>query len=75
MIWRGILAVAAAILLRYRDAGPNAVWGTATLALFVGLGLAVYQPGFEWWTVGKAVSVGALLGLGFELLPNLARRN
>lgn len=74
MIWWGILAVGAAILWKYRKEGPNAVWGTATLALFIGLAVAIYQPGFDWWTIGKAVSIGALVGLVFEMLPRLSSK-
>jgi len=73
MIWWVIAIAAAAILWKYRREGPNAVWGTATLGLLVGLTVASYQPGFDWRTIGKAVAIGAIIGLVLELLPRLTR--
>lgn len=73
MIW-GLLSVAAvASLLIYGRKGPNAVWGTATLGALIGIGLAVYQPGFDWRTIGKAAVIGTFIGLAFEWLPLVPR--
>jgi hypothetical protein len=72
MIWSALTIAAIVILLAYWQ-GPNAVWGTATLGVFIGIGVAVYQPGFDWWTVGKAAVIGTLTGLAFEFLPLIPR--
>lgn len=74
-IWWMVLAAAALVLVLYARKGQNAVWGTATLGALVGVGLAIYHPGFDWWTVGKAVSVATFIGLALDLLPLLASRN
>lgn len=66
------LACAAVILLIYRS-GPNAIWGTATLAAVVGIVIAAFQPGFEWSTVGKAIVIGTFVGLAFEWLPRILK--
>lgn len=73
-IWWVVMAAAAVALILYARKGQNAVWGTATFGALIGLGLAIYQPGFDWWTIAKAVAVAALIGLAFELLPLLGRR-
>jgi hypothetical protein len=75
MIWWIVMAAGAAALVVYAKRGQNAVWGTATLGALVGLGLAIYQPGFDWWTIAKSIAVAALLGVTFEVLPLLAGRS
>lgn len=78
-IW-SILSFAAAVsLLLYARKGQNAVWGTATVAIPIGLVIAILvaifgSSGFDWWIIGKAVVVGALTGLAFEWLPRLVGR-
>jgi len=72
-IWGLLSAAAAVILMLYWWKGPNAVWGTATVGAVIGIGVAAYQAGFEWWTVGKAGIVGTFIGLVFELLPLIPR--
>lgn len=74
MIWWAAMAIAVVALAIYARRGQNAVWGTATLGVIVGLGLAIYQPGFNWWLIVKSITVAALVGLVFEVLPLLARR-
>jgi len=70
IIW-GFLSVAAvAVLVAYWRKGPNAVRGTATVGAVIG---AIYQPSFDWWTVGKAAVIGTFIGLAFELLPLVPR--
>ena len=60
-------------LVIYRN-GPNAVWGTATLALVIGI-VAAFVAGWPFWaTVGKAVAIGALIGLVFQWLPLLTAK-
>lgn len=73
MIW-WILLVAAAVVLLVHWRGPNAVWGTATLGILIGVVVAVFRPGFDWWTVGKAAVVGTFIGLAFEWMPRIAGR-
>jgi len=73
MLW-WILAVIAAVGLIAFAKGANAVWGTATLGLIVGIPLAICWPGATWWIVGRAAVVGALIGLAFEILPRIILR-
>ncbi|QIQ87595.1 hypothetical protein [Erythrobacter sp.] len=72
-LWWFVIAGGVIALGIYAPKGQNAVWGTATVALFIGVGIAIFQPGFAWLTIIKSVAVGALLGLAFELLPLLVR--
>lgn len=72
-LWWIVVAGGVIALGIYARKGQNAVWGTATVALFIGVGIAIFQPGFDWFTIAKSVGSGALLGLAFELLPMLAR--
>ncbi|THD35022.1 MAG: hypothetical protein E7773_11175 [Sphingomonas sp.] len=72
------LAVAGASVLgdssrHDRSDGRNAVGGGATLGLIVGVILKFVIAGATWWIVGKAIVIGALIGLFFELLPRLFR--
>ena len=70
MVW-WILSAIAIVALAVHWRGQNAVWGTATLGALVGVVIAIFQPGFAWSTVGKAVVVATLIGLAFEWLPRL----
>ena len=67
------MAAAVVVLFTCGRSGPNAIGGTATMATLIGVGLAVYQPGFEWWTIGKAFVIGTFIGLALEMLPRLMR--
>lgn len=71
-LWSLLLAAAVVVLLVYWRR-RNAVWGTATLAVLIGVVVAAIV-GFDWWIVGKALVIGTFAGLGFELLPRLAGR-
>lgn len=73
-IWWAVYVVGGVSLLFFANKGANAVWGTATLGLLIGIGIAVYQPGFDWTTIAKAVTAAATVGLAFELLPKLVSR-
>lgn len=73
--WWIVLAAAVILLVFYARKGQNAVWGMATLGAVIGIGLAIYYPGFDLWTVGKSVSVGALIGFALDMLPLLASGN
>lgn len=75
MIWWLLVGTAVLILLFYARTGANAVWGTATLGAVVGVVLAIIYPGDFWWIVAKAISVGALVGFIFEMLPKLIGRS
>lgn len=72
-MWWAIIAAAALALLVYARRGPNAVWGTTTVAALIGLVVA-FITGFDWWTVGKAAAIGALVGVAFDLLPKAISR-
>lgn len=41
MLWNVLYAVAAVALLVYSRRGSNAVWGTATVGVLIGLGMAI----------------------------------
>ena len=73
-VWLIVYVVGVFSLLYFANKGANAVWGTATLGFLVGIGIAVYQPGFDWTTIVKSVTTAATVGLAFELLPQLASR-
>ncbi len=73
MLW-WIIGIAAAVALILYRSGPNAVWGTATLGVIIGVVIALIQPSFDWSTLAKSGAVGALIGVVFELLPKLANR-
>lgn len=72
--WLIVYVVGGLSLLFFANKGANAVWGTATLGLLVGIGIAIFQSGFDWTTIAKAVTAAATIGLAFELLPRLAGR-
>lgn len=72
-LWWVFIACGIIALGFYARKGQNAVWGTATVALLIGIGIAIFQPGFDWFIIAKSVAVGALLGLALELLPMLGR--
>lgn len=74
MVWWIVIAAGAIALLAFSNRGPNAVWGTATIGVPIGLGLAIYQPGFDWWIIVKSIAVASLIGAAFEALPRLAGR-
>jgi hypothetical protein len=71
MVW-WVAAVGAAVVLLAHLKRRNAVWGTATFGALVGVVIAIFQPGFDWSTVGKAVVIGTFVGLAFEWLPRIA---
>ena len=60
---------AAGLALNFR--GPNAVWGTATFSIVVGIVVALVAGWPFWATLGKAVVIGTLVGVVFQLLPRL----
>lgn len=70
MVW-WLLSAVAILALLVHSRGPNAVWGTATFGILVGVAVAVYRPGFDWSIVGKAAVIAALIGLAFERLPQI----
>ena len=74
MAWWLLAIIAVVGMWAFSKSGPNAVWGTATFGLLVGLVTAFFQPHFEWSIVGKGLVLGAISGLAFELLPRLVRR-
>jgi hypothetical protein len=75
MVWWLIVAGGGAGLFVYARRGQNAVWGTATVALPIGVALAIFSASFEWSDIVKFIAVGALIGLVFELLPLLQKRD
>lgn len=50
----------------------TATGGGATVGLIAGVVLAFIYG--SWWLVGRAIIVGVLIGLAFELLPRIAGR-
>jgi len=73
MIWWVVLTAGAIALVISGGKGPNAVWGTATVGVLVGIVLHFIYPGHFWWTMGRSVAVAALIGFVFELLPLLPK--
>jgi len=69
MLWWILAAIAAYGLFAYE--GRTAVGGGLTLGLIVGVLLALFWRGADWWIVGRAAVVGCLIGFAFELLPRL----
>ena len=72
-MWWTVYALGVATLL-WHFKGRNAVWGTASLGLIVGVVLALFQSGFNFSTIGKAVCIGAIIGTVFEWLPRLTSK-
>ena len=65
MVWWILVGIAVLILLlNFRT--KNAIWGTATLGLLIGLIVTVIRPGFDWWTVGKAVVIATFIGAALQ---------
>lgn len=73
MIWQILLGVAIVILLLH-SGSKNAVWGTATLGVIVGLIVAFFGDGFEWWTVGKSFVIATFIGATLEWIPKIFQR-
>lgn len=69
-MWWILGLMAAAGLFVFRD-GPNAVWGTATVAIVIGAVVAFFSGWPIWDTIWKSVIIGALIGVVFEVLPRL----
>jgi len=70
VIWPGLYIVAALLLLLHWR-GRNAVWGTGTLGLVIGVVVALVRDGFDWWIVAKITAIATLIGTIFEWLPRL----
>jgi hypothetical protein len=74
-IW-GLLTIIAVIALIVFWRGPNSVWGGLTGGLIVGLIIAIIKyfggNGFSFYIVGKGIVLGAVLGLGAEMLSKLS---
>lgn len=65
MVWWILLGLAVLILLlNFRT--KNAIWGAATFGLFIGLVVAIFRRGFDWWTVGKAVVIATFIGAALQ---------
>jgi hypothetical protein len=41
------------------------------LGAIVGVAIATFSEGFDWWIVGKAFIIGTLIGVALEWLPRL----
>ena len=73
MIWQILLGVTALVLLLHWGS-RNAVWGAATLGLIIGVLVAVFSSGFDWWIVGKTVVVATPIGVVLEWAPRLMNK-
>lgn len=70
MLWWALYVVAIATLLLHFSS-RNAVWGSATLGFLIGVVIALFGDGFDWWTVAKAVAIAATIGTLIEWIPRL----
>ncbi len=64
----------AALLLLLHWRGRNAVWGGATLGFLIGVVVALFRDGFDWWLVAKIATVATLISTVTEWAPRLLRR-
>jgi hypothetical protein len=74
MTWWLVSAIGIAALKSFFFRGRNAVWGGATLGAIIGVVVAIFQPGFEWATVGHGAVIGSFVGLIAELLGAIGDR-
>lgn len=68
MLWYALYAIAVLTLLLHWGK-RNAVWGAATLGLLLGVVIALFGDGFDWWTVVKSIAIAALVGTMIEHAP------
>lgn len=73
MTWWILLGVATLILLLHWSS-KNAVWGTATLGVIVGISIALFNEGFDWWIVGKSLIIATFIGAAIEWLPRILEK-
>ncbi len=71
MLWWILCGVAIVTLLLHWGS-RNAVWGAATLGLVIGVVVAVFGDGFDWWTVAKSVVIAVAVGTVIEWGPRLS---
>lgn len=67
-MWIILSVVAFIVLIVFFMRGPNAVWGGATIGLFIGIIMVVFNKVFSWSIIYKPIVVGILVGLAAELL-------
>ena len=67
-MWIILSVIASIVLIVFFMRGPNAVWGGATIGLFIGIIMAVFSKGFSWSIIYKSIVIGILVGLVAELL-------
>ena len=74
-IWIILGIIASVAALKYWK-NRNAVWGGFTLGILIGLVIAFFrwEGEFDWDLVIKTSIIGALVGLGAELLGRLSDR-
>lgn len=68
------LYVAAALMLLLHWGSRNAVWGAATLGFLIGVVVALFRDGFDWWLVAKFAAIAVLVGTIIEWVPRLLNR-
>lgn len=71
MTW-WILMSLASVLLLLHGRGRSAVWGSATVGFLMGIGVAIYKPGFDWWLVGQITTIAVFAGFALEWIPRIA---
>lgn len=67
-MWIILSVIASIVLIVFFMRGPNAVWGGASIGLFIGIIMVVFNKGFSWSIIYKPTVVGILVGLVAELL-------
>ncbi|MBY0284599.1 MAG: hypothetical protein K2W81_11625 [Sphingomonas sp.] len=71
MWWILGIVAAFAFFVIGREGRTTATGGGATAGLVIGIVLALIYG--NWWLVGRAVIVGILIGLAFEMLALVPR--
>ncbi len=73
VVW-WILYALAALMLWLHWNSRNAVWGGATLGFLIGVIVAIFRDGFDWWLVAKIVTMATLISTVTEWAPRLLSR-
>jgi len=71
-MWTLLTIIAAISLVASFPQGRNAIWGGATVGLFIAVIVALSKNGFDWSILLKGSVIGALVGVGAEALGRVS---